>query len=75
MKLAMAEIMAAQLKEKPVILMDEIFAELDSGRSESLIHQLDPECQVFIASAHENDITRQDGFKKFRVDDGLIVQE
>lgn len=75
LKLAVAEIMAAQLKEKPVILLDEIFAELDSQRAGLLIQQLDPEYQVFVASAHENDITRQDGFKIFRVEEGRIIQD
>jgi len=73
LKLAVAEIMAAQLKEKPVILLDEIFAELDADRSTHLIEQLDPDCQVFIASAHENDVTRGDGFKKFRLEEGRVT--
>lgn len=72
MKLAVAEIMAGQLNEKPVILLDEIFAELDAERSAHLISQLDPECQVFIASAHENDVTKGDGFKKFRIEEGRV---
>ncbi len=75
LKLAVAEIMAGQLKEKPVILLDEIFAELDNERANHLIKQLDTQCQVFIASAHENDVTQQNGFKKFRVEEGRIVQE
>jgi DNA replication and repair protein RecF len=72
LKLAVAEIMAKQLREKPVILLDEIFAELDSDRSALLVSQLDPESQVFIASAHDNDVTKGDGFKKFRMEEGRV---
>jgi DNA replication and repair protein RecF len=75
LKLAVAEVMALRLKEKPVLLLDEIFAELDSFRSEHLVGQLDPECQVFIASAHENQVTQRDGFRRFRLEEGRISPE
>jgi DNA replication and repair protein RecF len=75
LKLAEAQLLASELGEKPVILLDEIFAELDGDRGNFLVGQLDDDHQVFIASAHENEVTRQDGFKKFRITEGIIAME
>lgn len=75
LKLAVARLLAERLAEKPVLLLDEIFAELDGQRSRQLIGALDPGCQVFIASAHENQATRQDGFRRFRLEEGRIASE
>ncbi|MDI6740589.1 MAG: DNA replication/repair protein RecF [Candidatus Edwardsbacteria bacterium] len=74
-KLAEAELLAQELKEKPVIMLDEIFAELDSERGANLLEQLDPGHQVFIASAHDNGLSDKFAFKKFRVESGRVTPE
>jgi DNA replication and repair protein RecF len=72
LKLAEADLLAAELGEKPVILLDEIFAELDGQRGANLVGQLDPGHQVFIASAHDNGVSENFAMSKFRVDAGKI---
>ena len=72
-KLAEAELLARELGEQPVILLDEIFAELDSERGANLVEQLDSGHQVFIASAHDSGLSDASAFKKFRVESGRVA--
>lgn len=73
LKLAEAELLARELGEQPVILLDEIFAELDGQRSANLVKQLDPGHQVFIASAHDNGLADSAAFRKYRVESGNVA--
>ncbi|HTY08661.1 MAG TPA: DNA replication/repair protein RecF [Candidatus Edwardsbacteria bacterium] len=73
LKLAEADLLAAELKEKPVVLLDEIFAELDGSRGANLVEQLDPGHQVFIASAHDNGVSESFAIRKFRVESGRVT--
>lgn len=73
LKLAEAEMLAGQLGEKPAILLDEIFAELDRDRGGFLVDQLEPDYQIFIATAKEDDVSAKDGFRRFRVEAGRIA--
>jgi DNA replication and repair protein RecF len=75
LKLAEAEMLAGQLGEKPVILLDEIFAELDRDRGGFLVDQLEPDYQIFIATAKEEDVSARDGFRRFRVEAGRVTPE
>jgi len=75
LKLAEAEMLANQLREKPLILLDEIFAELDRDRGNALVEQLDPGYQVFIATAKDQETISVDGFRKFRMDGGRVAAE
>jgi DNA replication and repair protein RecF len=72
LKLAEADLLGQELGEQPVILLDEIFAELDSARAANLVGQLDPGCQVFIASAHDNGLSDAFAIKRFRIESGNI---
>lgn len=73
LKLGEAEMLANQLGEKPVVLLDEIFAELDRDRGNFLVDQLEPDYQVFIATAKDDDVSVKDGFRRFRVEAGRIA--
>ena len=73
LKLAEADLLGRELGEKPAVLLDEIFAELDAARAANLVGQLDPGCQVFIASAHDNGVSEAFAFKKFRIESGTIA--
>jgi DNA replication and repair protein RecF len=75
LKLAEAEMLAGQLGEKPAILLDEIFAELDRDRGGLLVNQLEPDYQIFIATAKEDDVSKKDGFKRFRVEAGRVTSD
>jgi DNA replication and repair protein RecF len=72
LKLAEAELLAQQLGEKPILLLDEIFAELDRERGGLLVDQLEPGYQSFIATAKEEDVMDKKGFKTFKVEAGRI---
>jgi len=70
-----AEMLANQLGEKPAVLLDEIFAELDRDRGRFLVEQLEPDYQVFIATAKDDDVSVSDGFRRFRVEAGRVMAD
>lgn len=70
LKLAEAGLLARELGDQPLVLLDEIFAELDGRRGANLVDRLDPGCQAFIASAHDNGLAG--AFRRFRIDSGMI---
>ncbi|MRR09399.1 DNA replication/repair protein RecF [bacterium] len=71
LKLAEAGLLARELGDQPLVLLDEIFAELDGRRGANLVDRLDPGCQAFIASAHDNGLAG--AFRRFRIDAGGIA--
>ncbi len=75
LKLAEAEMLASQLGEKPVVLLDEIFAELDRDRGGFLVDQLEPDYQTFVATAKEDDVAAKDGFRRFKVEAGRVTAD
>ncbi|TVP96444.1 MAG: DNA replication/repair protein RecF [Acholeplasmatales bacterium] len=50
LKLAVAELLYRQLKRYPVILLDDVFSELDGSRQHNLLKHLNPRTQVFITA-------------------------
>ena len=50
LKLAVAELIHRQLKRYPVILLDDVFSELDDARQRNLLKHLNPRTQVFITT-------------------------
>lgn len=57
MKLALCQIIYEKQKEYPVLLLDDVFSELDSLRSRQLISILPKEMQVFITSTSVMDLS------------------
>lgn len=51
MKLAITEMIKQKLGEYPILLLDDVFSELDARRSRQLIEILPKEMQIFISSA------------------------
>ncbi|MCU0607627.1 MAG: hypothetical protein MUF78_09470, partial [Candidatus Edwardsbacteria bacterium] len=68
-----AGLLARELGDQPLVLLDEIFAELDGRRGANLVGRLDPGCQAFIASAHDDGISDTFAIKKIRIEAGRIT--
>ena len=73
MKLAVAEYLAKITENDVILILDEVFAELDNSKSRALMKTLNKHKQVFIATAGELDFHDQD-IKKFLVVDGKIEE-
>jgi DNA replication and repair protein RecF len=56
LKLAQAAVIYDRTKERPVVFLDDIFSELDHGRSLALQQQLLAAHQLFIATARPEDV-------------------
>lgn len=74
MKLAEARYLWKQLETPPLLLLDDIFAELDATRTARLIELLPAFGQVFITAAKESDIgTYREKFRRFYVQAGTVT--
>jgi len=74
MKLAVADLLTEVKDEKVMLILDEIFSELDSVKSLALMEALSDYKQVFMATAGEYDFKGLP-VKKFRVNSGKIKEE
>jgi len=72
LKLAIFEHLKNVRKEVPVLLMDEIFAELDETRRERLMEAFGQFGQLFLTTATEIPGLLTQGGKRFRIEDGSI---
>ena len=76
LKLAQAELLYERTQERPVVLLDDIFSELDRHRTEALQTRLHQEHQLFIATArvdHVLDLRDWDDLSAWRVEDGVLT--
>lgn len=64
-------------KQKPVILIDDIFSELDDVRRENIVNMTGKENQVIITAVHPDVLKNQKNhkIKKFVVESGGVVSE
>jgi DNA replication and repair protein RecF len=83
LKLTELKCLTAKLQEPPVLLMDDVMAELDPNRQRLLVEHIHPESQVFITTTHPSsswqallerrpDGDTQDGISVFRVQQGTL---
>jgi len=72
MKLAVFDYLSKVRRIKPVLLLDEIFAELDSGRKHMLVELFDRFGQIFITAATQIPDTLQENARVFRIENGLL---
>jgi DNA replication and repair protein RecF len=79
LKLALARYLAQVTGKHPVLLLDEVFAELDERRSALLLETLGGLGQILLATAKETDVFAGPGMNvphtRFRVADGEVSQE
>jgi DNA replication and repair protein RecF len=84
LKLTELKCLTAKLQEPPVLLMDDVMAELDPDRQRLLVEHIHPESQVFITTTHPSSswqalLERQpdgdthDGMAVFRVQQGTLA--
>lgn len=75
LKLAEAEVLQSVSGEAPVILLDDVLSELDSGRQDFLLNQLG-EKQVFLTCCDPEIAARYSGGGRFEMEQGqLSVQQ
>lgn len=83
LKLAELKCLTAKLQEPPVLLLDDVMAELDPGRQRLLVEHMHPDSQVFITTTHPSSswqelLERQPGDTSsmgvFRVEAGHVSE-
>lgn len=72
LKLAQADIYYADLRESPVILLDDVMGELDQSR-QRFVYEIVKDMQVFITTCNEEAVLGHERGKRFTVEDGRIV--
>jgi DNA replication and repair protein RecF len=74
LKLAAARRLEKAKGERPILLLDDVFAELDVDRTRSLFDQFDRFGQVFIATAKESDLAGCGGhLRVMSIADGTVI--
>ena len=75
-KLAELKIMEKRTGETPVLLLDDVFAELDESRQDFLLHNLPENIQTFLTTTHISEIQKEfiQGAQILEVKGGKILQ-
>ena len=75
MKFAELELYKKEKNEYPILLLDDIFSELDIDKKNAIVKYLNKEMQVFITSTDVNDIDSKvlEYAKIFKVTKGNII--
>lgn len=74
LKLAEAEVLHRRTGEKPVIFLDDVMSELDSGRQDYLLNHLE-QCQVFITCCEPDTVKRLIAGKRFEMNAGRLSEK
>jgi DNA replication and repair protein RecF len=75
LKLAVFEYLKEIRRETPILLLDEIFAELDDGRVEKLIESFGEFGQLFLTTASEVPEKLLVNSRRFRIEPGILKEE
>lgn len=75
LKMAQAEFIAALRSDRPVVVLDDVFAELDEARAEALWTMVCARYQTFLAVPRRSDLGFGNGDAVFRVEAGRLLQE
>ena len=73
LKLSEAEIIRRKNKTNPVVILDDIFSELDYVRRDYIIHHI-AKSQVFITCCNINDLSSMNGGKVWNVENGNFTE-
>jgi DNA replication and repair protein RecF len=60
--------------EKPVIFLDDVMSELDSGRQNYLLNHLE-QCQVFMTCCEPDAVKRLQTGALFEMTDGTLIKQ
>jgi DNA replication and repair protein RecF len=72
-KLALAQIIFEKSGQYPILLLDDVFSELDSTRKKQLLEKLPLNMQIFITTTEEPDLSVFDrAVKLYHVEDGSL---
>ncbi len=77
LKLAQMEVLREERGEAPVLLLDDVFSELDRKRQEMLMVSVEG-CQTFLTCTHLEDLEQaqiQESMQIYRVENGNITEE
>jgi len=74
LKLAVYELLAQKRKLRPVLLLDEIFAELDARRVSKLTELFDGTGQLFLTTAGEPPMQLPNDSRRFRLEDNQVKE-
>lgn len=74
LKLAEAEVLRRRTGEKPVIFLDDVMSELDSGRQDYLLNHLE-DCQVFMTCCEPDAVKRLRAGKSFEMRGGRLTEQ
>ncbi len=74
LKLAVYHLIKERRSIRPLLLLDEIFAELDSSRSQALMNAFEDFEQLFVTTAAELPSYLSSGSRGYKVVDGEIVE-
>jgi DNA replication and repair protein RecF len=75
LKLAVFDYLKAIRRVTPILLLDEIFAELDADRVGMLVELFGRFGQIFLTTASEIPLALAGDARKFRIENGTVVQE
>ena len=74
LKLAEASVLREKMGEDPVVLLDDVLSELDSGRQDYLLNELEG-CQVFITCCEKSNKEQLKKGRVFLVKNGAVTEE
>jgi DNA replication and repair protein RecF len=74
MKLAVYHLLKEKRKFSPLLLLDEVFAELDNDRTAALIESFADFDQLFLTTATEPPTGLQSTARKFFIKDGIVTE-
>ena len=76
LKLSEIKIYQEEYGRKPILLLDDIFSELDKDKKKNIIKYIDKELQVFITSTDLNNIDKKivKNATIFKIDNGKVVE-
>jgi DNA replication and repair protein RecF len=75
LKLAVFDYLKKVKEIIPILLLDEIFAELDSGRKEMLVEHFGQFGQLFLTTASSVPGSLREGAAEFRIEKGTVIRE
>jgi DNA replication and repair protein RecF len=74
LRLASIELLRSETKTgDPILILDDVFAELDAGRRERLAELIAGNEQIFITAAVSEDVPKLSGVHSFAVKSGTIA--
>ncbi|MCK8826833.1 DNA replication/repair protein RecF [Natroniella acetigena] len=74
-KLAELEFMKAEIGEYPILLLDDVFSELDEGRRFKLLKVIQNKIQTFITTTHLKQVQEFNGKHKFfKIKKGSVIE-